>query len=75
MPGRPDPVMALIARPVTGLGETTTTTTGTVPAVGTAYVGSEGNINLNGTWTSVTRTSTDEALAVVYGGTRVVIRP
>lgn len=62
----------LIARPVTGLGETTTT--GTVPAVGTACVGNEGGINLNNTW-SVTRTSTDEALSVVYGGTSVVIRP
>jgi hypothetical protein len=57
---------------LTGLGETTAS--GTAPAQGAACVASQDGIAHDGTWTSVTLTSSSGGLSVSYGGTSVLLQ-
>lgn len=57
---------------LTGLGETTAS--GTTPAQGAACVASQDGIAHDGTWTSVTLTSSSGGLSVSYGGSSVVLQ-
>jgi hypothetical protein len=56
---------------LTGLG--TTTTTGTLPAVGAACVGNSDGIDFNGAWTAVTLTGSTGALYANYGASSMAI--